>query len=155
MTTGYSAMLKYVLLFFLISLGLNAKSGSVPACDQICGKWMSSEKNLLVEVYHDTNNTYKARIIWFKDDTSKPMEEWRDTKNPDPALRSRRILGLNVVRDLKYDAGNKSWEDGVIYEAKTGKEWNASAYINKEGILKVKGYWHFKVFGKTMTFTRA
>jgi uncharacterized protein (DUF2147 family) len=148
-------MLKYLLLAFFIPLGLNSKPGTVPESDQICGKWMSSEKNMIVEVYHDAaNNSYKGRILWFRDDPSKPMDEWLDTKNPDPALRTRKILGMDVMRNLKYDSGSKSWEDGVIYEAKTGREWNASAYIDKQGLLKVKGYWHLKIIGRTMTFKR-
>jgi uncharacterized protein (DUF2147 family) len=147
-------MFKCILLVLFVSWGVNIQPRTVPNCDQICGKWMSSEKNLLVQVYHDADNTYRAKIIWFRDDPSKPMGEWCDTKNPDPSLRTRKILGMSVLRELKYDASSGSWEDGMIYDAKNGKEWNASVYINKEGLLKVKGYWHFKIFGRTMTFKR-
>jgi uncharacterized protein (DUF2147 family) len=144
-------MFKALALIFFINLGFTAPADK--GCDQICGKWLSSEKNLMVEVYK-TGDQFKAKIVWFNDDPSKPMDEWRDTKNPNPALRTRRILGLNVLSDLKYDVRNNSWEDGMIYDAKNGKQWNASAYINKEGLLKVKGYWHFKIFGRTRTFKR-
>lgn len=121
--------------------------------DRICGKWMSSEKNLIVQVYK-SGTDFKAKIIWFKDDPSKPMEEWTDKNNPDPSLRDRKILGMDILRNMKYDAGNNSWEDGMIYDAKHGKEWNASAYIDAHGLLRVRGYWHFKIFGRTMTFKR-
>jgi uncharacterized protein (DUF2147 family) len=146
-------MFKCLALIFFINLSVAGAAGTVPNCDRICGKWMSAEKNLVVEVYKN-NDHFKAKIIWFHDDPSKPMEEWRDSKNPDPSLRIRRILGMNVLNDLKYDTGSNSWEDGMIYDAKSGREWNASAYINKQGLLKVKGYWHFKLFGRTMTFRR-
>jgi uncharacterized protein (DUF2147 family) len=126
---------------------------TVQNTDRICGKWMSSEKNLQVDVYK-TGDEYKARIIWFRDDTSKPMDEWRDSHNPDPALRNRRILGMDVVRGLKYDKDNDSWEDGIVYDAKQGREWSAAAYIDEHGLLRVRGYWHFKLFGKTMVFKR-
>jgi uncharacterized protein (DUF2147 family) len=148
-------MFKCLILAFFINLGLTTRPGNVPECDQICGKWMSSEQNLIVQVYHDADNSYKGKIIWFKDDPSKPMEEWCDTKNPNTALRTRHILGMSVLRDLKYDTSSHSWEDGMIYDAKNGKEWNASVYINKQGLLKIKGYWHFKFIGRTMTFKRA
>ncbi|HTD99173.1 MAG TPA: DUF2147 domain-containing protein [Mucilaginibacter sp.] len=146
-------MFKCLALIFFINLGVYVQADTVPNCDQICGKWLSSEKNLMVEVYK-AGDHFKARIVWFNDDPSKPMGEWCDTKNPDPALRTRKILGMNVLSDLKYVAHSNSWEDGMIYDAKNGKEWNASAYINKQGLLKVKGYWHFKIFGRTMTFKR-
>src|ERR1700761_328643 len=86
----------------------------------LCGKWMASEKNLEVEVYRD-HDTFKGKIIWFKDDESKPIDEWTDKHNPDPALRSRKILGMNVVRDIAYRPGSNSWEGGKIYDAKGGR----------------------------------
>ena len=146
-------MLKCLAFVFLLVTASQTKTATVANCDQICGKWMSSEKNLTVLVYK-SGNQFKAKIIWFRDDPSLPMEEWRDKNNPDPALRTRKILGMEVLRDLKYDTDGDSWEDGMIYDAKHGREWNASAYINKEGLLKVKGYWHFKFIGRTMTFHR-
>ena len=82
------------------------------------------------------------------------MDYGTDKRNPDPKLRSRKILGMNVLHDMAYNASTNSWEDGVIYESKNGREWNASIYIDKNGMLKVKGYWHVKLIGKTMTFTR-
>ena len=42
----------------------------------------------------------------------------------------------------------------MIYDSKNGRDWNASACIDKSGMLKVKGYWHFKFIGRTMTFNR-
>jgi uncharacterized protein (DUF2147 family) len=146
-------MLKCLAFVFFISLSVNTHADTVPGCDQICGKWMSSENNLIVQVYKDKDH-FKAKIIWFRDDPSKPMGEWSDVKNPNPLMRNRKILGMDVLDDLKYDTESKSWEDGTIYDAKNGKEWSASAYINKQGLLKVKGYWHFKIFGRTMVFKR-
>ncbi|MDB5134704.1 MAG: hypothetical protein JWP37_1307 [Mucilaginibacter sp.] len=146
-------MFKCLAFIFFISLSVGTHADAVPGCDQICGKWMSSEKNLIVQVYKDKDH-FRAKIIWFKDDPSKPMGEWSDAKNPNPSMRTRKILGMDVLDDLKYDTKSNSWEDGTIYDAKNGKEWSASAYISKQGLLKVKGYWHFKIFGRTMVFKR-
>lgn len=146
-------MLRCFACFFLFIANILNQSVTTPNSDRICGKWMSAEKNLTVLVYK-SGDQFKAKIIWFRDDPSLPMGEWRDKNNPDPALRSRKILGMEILRDIKYDADGNSWEGGMIYDAKHGREWNASAYINKEGLLKVKGYWHFKFIGRTMTFHR-
>lgn len=143
------------MLLFAANSGPNntVYTGGV-ADEQICGKWQSAEKNLIVQVYK-VDDEFKARIVWFNDDDdSKPLDYWTDKKNPDPALRSRKILGLNVLEKLVYDADSNSWEEGVIYDAKNGRHWNSSAYIDKEGHLRVKGYWHFKFIGKTMKFNR-
>lgn len=115
---------------------------------------MSAEKNLLVEVYRQ-NGDYRAKILWFKnDDNSKAMDEWMDKHNPDEAFRNRKILGMNVVKDLVYDPKSNTWEHGHVYDAKTGHYWDAAAYLANNDTLKVTGYWHFKFIGHTMTFKR-
>jgi uncharacterized protein (DUF2147 family) len=146
-------MLKYLALIFLLMPLSSIQGQAIQDSDRICGKWMSSEKNLIVEVYKK-GDEFQGRIVWFRDDPSLPMEEWRDKNNPDPALRSRKVLGMDVLRGLKYDKDDNSWDDGMVYDAKHGKDWNASAYIDDHGLLRVRGYWHFKIFGKTMTFKR-
>ena len=122
--------------------------------DAIVGKWMSTEHNLEVQVYKE-GEVFHAKIIWFKmDDTTKSMNTKTDDKNPNPSLRTRKWLGMEVLRDLKYNADEKDWEGGIIYDAKHGKEWDSVAWINSKGLLDVKGYWMFKWICKTLTFIR-
>jgi uncharacterized protein (DUF2147 family) len=90
----------------------------------------------------------------FKDTEGKPMDYWTDQHNPDPALRNRKILGMSMLSDLKYNSDTNSWENGIVYDSKHGREWNASAAIDKKGMLRVRGYWHFKFIGRTMDFVR-
>jgi uncharacterized protein (DUF2147 family) len=124
-------------------------------CDQIIGTWMASDKNIVVQVYKD-GDSFKASIVWFddSDDKSKPMDARLDYKNPDKSLRTRKVLGMQVLRNLEYNPNSNSWENGVIYDAKNGHEWTSYASIDKEGTLKVTGYWHFKFIGKSIKFNR-
>lgn len=147
--------MRYLLLIcftWLSSLIINDPAAGDP--NAICGKWMSAEKNLAVEVYRN-KQAYRAKIIYFTGGVTKdkPMEAVTDIKNPDPALRNRKVLGLNVLEGLSYAKPN-AWEGGKIYEVQSGKYWNAAAYLDKNGQLKVKGYWHMKLIGRTMTFNR-
>ncbi len=122
--------------------------------DAIIGKWVTVEKSVAVEVYKKNGN-YHAKVIWFKiEDTTRPMNTRTDEKNPDPALRNRKWLGMEVLRGLKYNARDDEWQDGIIYDAKHGREWDSIAWINKKGLLKVKGYWVFKFISETLTFER-
>ncbi len=77
-----------------------------------------------------------------------------DEKNPDPNLRTRKWLGMEVLRKLKYNADENEWEGGIIYDAKHGKEWNSIVWINSQGLLKVKGYWLFRWISQTLTFKK-
>lgn len=143
--------LVFTFLFTLLVPGLYAQT--IHNRKQICGKWENQDKTLRIQI-STQKGEFVARIIWFSDTEGKPMSYWKDRRNPDPKLRSRTILGMSILRGLKYNAAKGTWEGGMVYDSKHGKEWNASASIDKKGLLKVRGYWHFKWIGKTMTFHR-
>lgn len=146
-------MFKFLILFFLTGFTTNTTQAN--DADRICGKWISSSKNIIVLVYRE-GNTFKGKMVWYKNtDTSKAMDEWTDKHNPDPTLRNRKILGLNILKEMTYSPGSDSWENGKIYDIGSGHVYSASVHLGKDGVLKVTGYWHFKFIGRTMTFVRA
>lgn len=148
--------MKYIFLVFALLPLCSFKNIANKNTDAIIGKWMNTEdNNLEVEVYK-SGNEYKAKIIWFDDtdDKARPMAERCDTKNPDKTLRTRKIIGLEVMHGLVYNEDDDEWQDGRIYDASTGKEWNAKAWINKDGYLKVRGYWHLEFLGQNMCFKK-
>jgi uncharacterized protein (DUF2147 family) len=144
-----------VLLLTLMGSALSANIAMVEPCDRICGKWESEKKNCVVQVFHEGDD-FGAKLVWFNDDDdpSRPMETRTDYKNPDKDLRSRKLIGMNVLEGMTYHPKTNSWEDGKIYDAQTGKKWSSSAYIAPDGTLKVTGYWKFKFIGRTMGFHR-
>lgn len=123
--------------------------------DRICGKWISEEKNCIIQVYKN-GNEYGAKLTWFddSDDKTKPMNMRVDTKNPDKTLQSRKLIGMDVADNLTYNPETNSWENGLIYDAKSGRTWSSAASLSREGLLKVTGYWKFKFIGKSMNFKR-
>jgi len=142
----------------LLLIGAGAKplyAQNTTTCDKICGKWMATTKNLIVQVYKDGDD-FKAKIVWFddSDDKSRPLATRTDSENPDKNLRDQKVVGMNILDKLVYVPQSNSWENGVIYDAMHGRYWDSSAYVTTDGTLKVTGYWHFKFIGKTLTFTR-
>lgn len=121
--------------------------------DMILGKWITDTKNCIVDVYKQ-NGEYKAKVLWFDVKNKKPMNEWIDDKNPDKNLRSRKLVGMEVLNHLHYNADKNEWVDGVIYDATTGKKWDSVAWLTKDNSLKVKGYWLFRWISQTKTFKR-
>ena len=121
--------------------------------DKICGNWITKEKNLVVKVFKRAGNL-KAKILWFKGEGNKDMDEYKDASNPNPSLRNRKLVGLEIVEGLIYKPETESWENGKIYDPYNGRFWDSAAYITKEGLLKVTGYWKFKWIGKTLTFDK-
>ncbi len=148
-------------LILLFSVGNISRSsaqilttGVLPQ-DRICGKWISEQKNCIIQVYKD-GNEYGAKLIWFddSDDKTKPMNARVDENNPNKALQNRKLIGLDVADNLTYNPETNSWENGLIYDAKSGRTWSSAASLSREGLLKVTGYWKFKFIGKSMNFKR-
>lgn len=144
-----------LLLLLTLLAGQVTAAKTTSACDQIIGTWMSEQKNCIVQIFKD-GESFRASVVWFddSDDKTQPMYTRMDDKNPDKNLRTRKILGMNVLRNLTYNANSNSWENGFIYDAKSGREWSSAAMIDNEGCLKVTGYWHFKFIGKSIKFKR-
>lgn len=143
-----------ILLTILFST-LSAKAQTNP--DAILGRWIAVPKqNFIVDVFK-SRNQYKAKIAWFRDtdDKSKPMNVRTDEKNPNRALRKRKLIGLEVLNNLVFNLKTNCWESGKIYDAKSGRVWDSSASLAREGILHVRGFWHFEFIGRSMKFKRA
>lgn len=143
-----------VILFFLSHLQLIPAETKRPE-NLIVGKWMSTQKNLIVQVYKK-NNEFKAKVIWFHDKNivARPIATRTDHRNPDENLRSRKLLGMDILQDLQYNPDSNRWEDGLIYDPLSGREWSSVAFMDDDGQLNVKGYWHFEFISKTLTFDR-
>ncbi|WP_195908561.1 DUF2147 domain-containing protein [Novosphingobium sp. Gsoil 351] len=79
---------------------------------------------------------------------AEPPGGVRDAKNPDPKLRNRRVLGSNVLWNLK--PAGKTWA-GTGYSARDGRTFKATA-SSDGGRLNLKGC--VMVFCKTVVWTR-
>jgi uncharacterized protein (DUF2147 family) len=144
---------KILLSFFLIAF-CNLTFADENS-DKIIGKWISIKGDLIVQVYKE-KNLFKAKVVWFDDNGNKKlsMNTRTDFLNPDPVLQKRKIIGLEILSDLKYNRQTNRWEDGIIYDPQGGKKWKSFAFIDEDGELKVKGYWKFEFISRTISFRR-
>lgn len=157
-TNKMSRFQKYFCILVTIVLSLTvfqqgALAQNATASQRICGLWENTDKSLRIHIFMQKQE-FKAKVVWFSDTEGKPMSYWKDKRNPDPKLRNRSILGMSILSNLTYNKKNRTWENGNVYDSKHGREWNAAASIDKNDLLKVRGYWHFKWIGKTMVFHR-
>ena len=122
--------------------------------DAILGFWKANEKVLTINVYKQ-EQSYKAKIVSFTDHhNTTPSEQRTDEKNPDAALRTRKMIGMDVLTGLRYDADAAEWTDGEIYDAGSGKTYSATLELSSDGILSVRAYKGISLLGKTLTFHR-
>ena len=74
-----------------------------------------------------------------------------DDKNPDPAKRSRPIVGLVIMQGAKQ-AGPASWS-GDLYNRADGKTYSGTLTVKSKTAVELSGCVAL-VFCKTVAFTR-
>jgi uncharacterized protein (DUF2147 family) len=77
-------------------------------------------------------------VVWLREPIDPATGKLQvDDKNENPALRSRRIVGLSLFIGMKSVAPNK-WS-GQIYNADDGKTYASTVTLHEEGQLEVQG----------------
>jgi len=76
-----------------------------------------------------------------------------DTLNPDPTLRSRRLLGITILDGFEY-VGENVWKGGWVYDPNSGKTYRCSMTLVDHNTLKVRGFVGVSLFGRSDTWTR-
>jgi uncharacterized protein (DUF2147 family) len=119
---------------WMTAAGLLLLPLSAQAASPITGRWVTQSKDGVVEVYSCGENICGKLSKFLVNPPAGPGA--RDINNPDNALRSRTILGMNVLTGFK--AAGDEWK-GQIYDPKSGKTYRSIVYKGKSGNLVVKG----------------
>ncbi len=127
--------------------------------DAIVGTWLDGKGKAHIDVYKN-NGKYFGKIVWLKEttypaDDKKGMagKEKVDRENPDPAKRTKPILGLVILRDFVYDGGTQ-WDSGRIYDPENGKDYKCKMTLKSADALDVRGFIGFSFIGRTENWTR-
>jgi uncharacterized protein (DUF2147 family) len=141
----------FLFLYFNLMIGLS-NIYTQNEGDKIIGTWMNAANDMKVEVYK-TNGIYQAKVVWFGCDPGFTMTDFYDKKNPNPALRTRPWLGMNVLEGLRFKQRNE-WGNGKIYDPNSGHTYDSVCHLTNENTLKVRGYWLYEWMGKSLVFYR-
>ena len=77
-----------------------------------------------------------------------------DFRNEDPALRSRKVLGMPLIWGFKKTSDPNVFEGGKIYNGENGKTYSANISLQADGTLRLRGYVGSPMFGETQVWTR-
>jgi uncharacterized protein (DUF2147 family) len=127
---------------------------AAPGVDPTFGDWMTEGGSGKVRVGPCAANPAQAcgTLLWLKPPADAPAGQPHDIHNPDPALRSRPLVGIAIVSDFHREAAGQ-WADGRIYDPNDGKTYKSKMSIGADGVLKVSGC--VLVFCKAQSWTKA
>ena len=77
-----------------------------------------------------------------------------DYRNQNPALRSRKVIGMPLIWGFKKGSEPNTYEGGQIYNGENGKIYSANINLQPDGKLRLRGYVGSPMFGETQIWTR-
>jgi uncharacterized protein (DUF2147 family) len=105
--------------------------------DSAEGTWLSEDGGTKVRVV-DCGGKLCGTVVWLDHpidrETGKPKT---DKRNPDPAKRSRPLIGLQVVSGMTPSGPNK-WS-GKVYNADDGHTYSAHFQLKSQTVATLQG----------------
>lgn len=131
--------MRFFLLFFIF---FNFLTFGSETNDPYLGYWLLPNEKVIVEIQKN-NDEYVGYVRWLKEaryPVGDKMEgvEQIDRNNPDPLLRNRKVLNLQVIGGMKKNQKNQLI-GGWIYDSWNGKTYYGTASFLNDQTLKLKG----------------
>lgn len=98
----------------------------------VFGVWLTKDGTGHVEIA-PCGQSACGTVIWGEPGSGSPT----DDKNPNPALRSRQIIGLRILDN--FTRSRTGWVNGRIYDPKSGNTYRSEIAVQPNGALNVKG----------------
>lgn len=116
----------------------------------IAGRWLTQERDGWIRIT-PAGDSLEGSIAGAP--PGSPSEREFDDRNPDPALRDRRLDGLVIMSGFEY-AGDGQWKNGTVYDPNSGKTYRCSLTLVDANTLEIRGYIGISLFGRSETWTR-
>jgi uncharacterized protein (DUF2147 family) len=103
---------------------------------QISGFWLTEEGDSQIQIFQTNDGPFSGKIVWMQKDL-----EAKDDKNPNLKLRNQKIFGLQILSNFTYNAKDKEWINGTIYDPKNGKVYDCYMWFDNDiNTLKIRGF---------------
>ena len=142
----------YKILFTIFFFASFYPAGSqIIVADKIVGEWINEEKDTRIEIYKN-GEEYFGRLLWseyiFEADGKTSR---KDIRNSDEKLRGRNLLHMNLLNNFVFS--EDLWDDGKMYDPKSGKTYNCLIKLRKEK-LEVRSYVGIPLLGRSTYWDR-
>lgn len=124
----------------------------------ILGSWKTDGGDSRLEFFR-CGKKICGKIAWLKEPNYSDSKEGPvgkkkvDRKNPDPALRNRPILGLQIMKGFTAKGDNR-WGNGTCYNPENGKSYRCKMRLASPNRLELRGYIGVSLIGRTSVLTR-
>ncbi len=113
----------------VIGLGFSLLASGAALGQSPVGEWLVEDGTAHIRIVSCGGPLWGV-IAWTKDTPGK------DENNPDPAKRSRSVMGMPILINMKQ--GKSQW-DGEVYNAENGKTYTANISLKSADVLRIEG----------------
>jgi len=143
-----------VMLAALAAVGTATSSVASPqSAASPIGRWYAEGGAAQVDVSHCGVHLC-GRVMWLRSPFDENGCELRDRYNPEPALRGRSVIGVQILSGLAPAEDQHVWTGGTIYDPASGNTYHCTLSVDGENRLTVRGYIGVPLFGRTTTWNR-
>jgi uncharacterized protein (DUF2147 family) len=145
-------------LTVLVTVLLSATTAFGAGPNDILGLWKTDGGDSQLEFFK-CGEKICGKIVWLKHPNYMKSKDGPvgkakvDRKNPVPALRTRPILGLQVMKGLTVK-GYKRWGNGICYDPETGRSYRCKMQLTSPKRLELRGYIGISLVGRSFGLTR-
>ena len=136
---------------FLVLLLLGSIQIFAQKKDDILGKWVNPSGEGQIEIYKK-GDKYFGKLVWIKEPNNPNGKPKTDEKNPSEGLRNKPVLGLEILKNFEFNDGK--WDDGTIYDPKSGKTYSCKLTLKDQNLLNIRGYIGVSLIGRTEVWKR-
>ncbi len=110
--------------------------------DDVRGLYWNAEKTAKNKIYRAKNGKYYGKIEFLTEPNTKAGTPKLDPENLNKDLISRTRMGMVIMKSFEWNAGEKKWQDGTIYDPSEGKTYDGYMYFENDDLstLQLRGY---------------
>ena len=121
----------------IYALALIFSFDSLLSEESVFGYWLTPGSIVLIE---NCDDYICGKIETIFVDEGQDPNLILDDQNKDKALRSRTLVGINILSGfLIKDMNQRDFKGGRIYDPRRGRDFKSSLYLKDDGTLKVEG----------------
>jgi uncharacterized protein (DUF2147 family) len=142
-----------LLLFATACCSVALGEAKAQSPSEIVGRWATQGFGSIVEFRPcaEDTKTLCGRILWLWEENDASGRPRTDRHNPDSELRSRSLIGIDIVRGLRETASG-TWSGGELYNPDDGRTYAGEIRV-KRGTLELQGC-ALLIFCQTQTWRR-
>ncbi len=114
---------------FIVASMFSLLGAASAAAQTPIGEWLVEDGTAHIRIA-SCGNALWGVISWTKGEPGK------DENNPDPAKRTRSVMGMPILINMK--PSGKHWE-GEVYNAENGKTYDSNISLTSADVLRIEG----------------